>query len=303
MKLFQKIVRMTQPQLKKWLLKRYFGSGYKVHNESGFLYLEPDKSEALPICLTAHMDTVHKETVRQIEIEKHPEQTIITSAQGIGGDDRCGVWMICKLLDKGLRPHVVFCEDEESGCHGARKFSVTRYAREMGKECNFIVELDRRGNNDAVYYDLDNRDFEAFVTGITGYKTAEGSYTDICEIAPEADIAAVNLSCGYYKEHTLEHYVVFEEMKATLEATEKLCEASKECAKFEWKEKAWGIGKYFGNYYGGSSYIAATVTWIQDGELKADYYDGYSEMEIIGYFMLDHPNMCLNEISIQYDVY
>lgn len=293
MKLFQKICKMKQSQLKRWLSKRYQDSEYIIHNENGFLYLEP-KVNAVPICLVAHMDTVHKEQPREFVIEKHPNQTVLSSPQGIGGDDRCGIYMIVSLLDAGYRPHVIFVEDEEIGCVGARLFAGSTYPSKM--EINFIVELDRRGSNDAVYYDCDVPEFEEFITQTTGFKTAEGSFTDICKIAPEVGVAAVNLSCGYYKEHSLEHYVVWEEMQNTLLQVIKLLTI--ESIKFKYVEHTGYSNSYI---YG--SYVVGTFTWIDAGELKVDYVDGYSENEVIGDFMLSHPNLCLNDVSYDIEYY
>jgi len=42
---------------------------------------------------------------------------------------------------------------------------------------------------------------------VVSFKTAQGSFSDISLIAPELDIAAVNLSCGYYLAHTRHEYI------------------------------------------------------------------------------------------------
>lgn len=43
--------------------------------------------------------------------------------------------------------HVLLCEDEEVGCIGAKKFT----SGSLRPQVNYIVELDRRGSNDAVF--------------------------------------------------------------------------------------------------------------------------------------------------------
>ncbi|MBO6179870.1 MAG: hypothetical protein J6O04_11890 [Selenomonadaceae bacterium] len=45
-------------------------------------------------------------------------------------------------------------------------------------------------------------DFKNYIT-LKGYRTAFGSFSDISVIAPALDVAAVNLSSGYYYAHTL----------------------------------------------------------------------------------------------------
>jgi hypothetical protein len=93
--------------------------------------------------------------------------------------------------------HVVFCEDEELGAIGAREFSESGICPDV----KYIIEFDRRGSNDAVFYDCDNPEFETFITSF-GFETASGSFSDISDIAPALGVAAVNLSAGYFDEHT-----------------------------------------------------------------------------------------------------
>ena len=52
--------------------------------------------------------------------------------------------MILQIL-RTTNCHVLFCENEEVGCVGAKKF--TRGS--LWPQVNYIVELDRRGSNDA----------------------------------------------------------------------------------------------------------------------------------------------------------
>ena len=54
-------------------------------------------------------------------------RAVAMSPQGIGGDDRCGVWMILQIL-RTANCHVLFCEDEEVGCVGAKKFTKRSFA-------------------------------------------------------------------------------------------------------------------------------------------------------------------------------
>ena len=82
----------------------------------------------------------------------------LMSPQGIGGDDRCGVYMILQIINE-VRCHVLFCEDEETGGNGARAFAGSGIQMDV----NYIVEMDRRGNNDAVFYDCSNPEFTEFV--------------------------------------------------------------------------------------------------------------------------------------------
>lgn len=258
---FVKICKLSQKQLKNTLICFLYDVGYKdVYCGDGFVYAKGN----IPFCLTAHMDTVHKqECTTTYEYNKNGDY-ILSSPQGIGGDDRCGIYMIYQCLNDGFKPYVIFCEDEEIGCIGSQKFCKTQHIEEIGKECKYIIELDRANAHDAVYYDCDNPEFEEFITSTTGYKTAYGSCSDISYLCPQSKIAGVNLSCGYYNAHTVSEYVNMTEMNNTLKVVEKLLQT--ECVQFEYKEKVYKYGRY-ANYYGryGNYY----------GNYYGDYYDEY----------------------------
>ena len=53
---------------------------------------------------------------------------------GIGGDDRCGVFNILDILSQGYLPHVIFSWNEEIGGVGATKFS-DNVQNKMRREC------------------------------------------------------------------------------------------------------------------------------------------------------------------------
>lgn len=177
---------------------------------------------ATPVLLTAHMDTVHKELPNEVYEFEIENKHYITSPQGIGGDDRCGIYMIQQIVGDGYLPYILFCEDEEIGGIGSNKFIKTDSVKEI-QNLKFYLELDRANSKDAVYYSCGNDDFQAFINEY-GFETAHGSFSDISHLSPETDVASVNLSCGYYCQHTLNEYVVFEEMEETIEKVKLILE-------------------------------------------------------------------------------
>lgn len=246
MKNFESICKMTQMEVKAYMKEYLTSKKYKVIDEDGFLYAKGD----VPVLLVAHMDTVHKEQCKEIKNENGK----LSSPQGIGGDDRCGVFIIMNLV-KEFHCSVLLCEDEEIGTIGARKFTKAkfkqgtdansfiekRYIDDLG--VNYMIEFDRRGNNDAVFYSCDNKEFTDFVTDFTGFKNVQGSWSDISVLMPEAKIAAVNLSSGYYLAHTTGEYVVYNEMMDTIDAAKVLILA--DCDKpFKYVMKKYPINSF-----------------------------------------------------------
>lgn len=214
MKSFDSICKMTQNGVKEYMNSYLMSKGYQPICEDGFLYARG----TVPVLLVAHMDTVHRELCKEIVREDGK----ISSPQGIGGDDRCGIYIIMNIV-KELNCSVLLCEDEEIGGVGAKKFTKTPYIKSL--DVNYMLEFDRRGNNDAVYYSCDNKEFKAFIESSSSFKETFGSFSDISSLMPVANLAAVNLSSGYYNAHATNEYVVYDEMMDTVEEAKSIIKA------------------------------------------------------------------------------
>ena len=153
----------------------------------------------IPVALVAHADTVFK-TVPSLEnFFYDTEKNCIWNPDGMGADDRAGVFAILTVLrTTKLRPHVIITTGEEIGAIGAGKM-IAHYPM-FPADLNFMIQLDRRGMQDSVYYDCDNIDFEDYINQF-GFTTNWGSFSDISVLAPMWRVAAVNLSIGYLDEH------------------------------------------------------------------------------------------------------
>ena len=193
MKTLEDFLRPTQEALFKRLQKMFEGN--TIFQKNRFLLVRGES----PVLLVAHLDTVHREPVKTIcQSEKG---NILMSPQGIGGDDRCGVYGIVKVYEAAeKKPWLLFTCDEETGGYGADAFCSAYLKKKLPKELDglkMMIELDRKGKNDAVYYDCDNPAFEEYIKS-KGFVTECGTFSDISTLAPVLGVAAVNLSCGYY---------------------------------------------------------------------------------------------------------
>ena len=196
--LFETIAACTQEHLQKQLrvvLKRNYK---KVINKPGsYLFAEGD----LPICLVAHMDTVFKMSPFDIYFDR--EKGVLWSPEGLGADDRAGVFAILKILqflgkENKKKPSIIFTCNEESGCIGASQLILDYQDSPM--KLKYIIQLDRRGIDDCVFYDNDNKEFIKFISEY-GFTENWGTFSDISVICPTWGIAGVNLSVGYEDEH------------------------------------------------------------------------------------------------------
>lgn len=236
---FERLTYKSQDEIKKYVKSRIHkpicGDGFVFHKGT------------FPVLLCAHMDTVHEKRINTLVYANGT----LSSPQGIGGDDRCGIYMILKIL-KRYDCSVVFLEDEEKGCIGAKKFAKSKICEELKKTggLKYIIEFDRKGNNHAVTYDCGNDEFDSFITK-EFFKKEYGTCSDISYIAPELGIAAVNLSCGYYEEHSLLEWVNLEEMETIIREAIKILKRTSSIDKpFKYilKKQYPSYGYYSGRY-------------------------------------------------------
>lgn len=203
------ILKMSQEEVKEYVYSELKLHGYQPIFADGFVYAKGD----IPIAMVSHMDTV----CIPPKFIKY-QSGVMSGKYGLGADDRAGIYSILHLIRLGLRPHVIFTEDEEIGCIGAEKFASTAIRID---DLKYVIELDRRGSKDAVFYDCDNPDFTDYVTSF-GFVETYGSFSDICEICPKLGVAGVNLSIGYYNEHTSKEQLVISDMARTIRLVEKM---------------------------------------------------------------------------------
>lgn len=210
MKKLEDFLTQTQRELFRKLTVMYENAVVR----KGSYILVPGKA---PVMLVAHLDTVHREPVKTIC--RSDNGNILMSPQGIGGDDRCGVYALVTAHERAaVKPWLLFTCDEEVGGVGASAFCAEYDKGKMPKDLSSlkaIIEIDRKGRDDAVYYDCANTDFESYITK-KGFKTQFGSFSDISVVAPKLGVAAVNLSSGYYNAHTKHEYINQKHLNTTI---------------------------------------------------------------------------------------
>lgn len=306
-KRFQKILKMTQKELKRYLKDYLVSMGYKPIVDDGFIYANGN----VDILLTAHMDTTPtvggKKRVPPSVIYTSPDG-VVSSPQGIGGDDRCGIYIITEII-KETKCSVLFCEDEESGCVGATKFTKSKYLKDITK-MRYMIEVDRKGKGDLVFYDCDNIDFEDFLLdNLPDYRTAWGTCSDISVLMEKAKVAAVNISSGYYNEHTLDETINLKDMEHTLSELKRLVKIDSEQFEFieaskyyKWDDD-WGYG-YSGYGYSSKSKkqydpdyeLDLYVVYIKDGKEYEKMYSAPTQAEAFFEFFLDNRNVCMDDV-------
>lgn len=183
----------------------------------------------IPIALVAHMDTVFKYPVDNMYYDA--QKGAVWSPEGLGADDRAGIFAILQILKAGLRPSIILTTDEEVGAYGASALA--------GKECpipglKYMIQLDRRGTNDCVFYSCDNDLFVDYVESF-GFIERWGTFSDISVLMPAWRICGVNLSVGYEDEHSVSEVLFIKPLFDTIEKVKKMLK-EEDIPDFEYKE-------------------------------------------------------------------
>lgn len=205
---FSKVCRMRQPGVLRMMSNILSTKYNRIISTPSYIIALGE----IPVGLVAHADTVFP--VPPKTIFHDAEASVMWSPEGLGADDRAGIFAILKILTTNLRPHIIITTDEEYGGIGAAK--MLGKFKDFPAELNFLVELDRRGTTDSVFYECYNHEFEKYINDF-GFVTSYGSFSDISILAPAYHVSAVNLSVGYENEHSVAEFVNLDALFDTIE--------------------------------------------------------------------------------------
>lgn len=228
----------------------------------------------------------------------------------LGADDRAGIATILTIMnflpDFNGKLKVSFYKEEEIGCVGSSNSDKTFLS-----DVDLSITFDRRGSKDIVVGTMG----QPFACNEVGnwleilsktngfeYKAVEGGISDAMTVSEEG-VNAVNLSVGYYNEHTKNEFLVFSELYTTLEFAKVVMEdlnrvyytftpVPKENQWIEaWSYKS-GYGYGYGSDYGYSNSgfveyngiiqnqaLFAPIAYIEDDSI-AIISDGAYEMDM-----------------------
>lgn len=203
---------LTQSELKKFMSKFLKATYSEVYEMKDFICAVGD----IPIALVAHLDTVFTRPPKEFYFDQ--KKNVLWSPQGLGADDRAGVFSLLTIIKSGLKPHIILTTNEEIGGVGA---SILAQYNPPFEQLQYIIELDRRGSDDAVFYDCANDEFTKYIEKF-GFSENWGSFSDISMICPSWGVAGVNLSIGYENEHSPTEILNIGHMLNTIEKVKKM---------------------------------------------------------------------------------
>lgn len=289
MELLKELYKIYSPSGKEKGMRKFIVQWVKDHcrntmvskDAKGNLYITKGKSDSYP-CLCAHMDQVQRLhsadfTVCQTEEILFGYSPKNKQYEGLGADDKNGVWVCLKCFQKYDAIKVVFFVEEEIGCGGSQQAVMSFF-----DDCRYVIQIDRKNGGDFIttiggWTELCSREFIEAVNPLSfGYHEENGLMTDIEALKDNGlKVSAVNISCGYYNPHTDHEFTIIAEIQHCLAFVE---------------------------------YIIDTCVDVYPHESDSYAFDAYDkEMEedeyraIIEYYLPTYPNMTGKDIVEWYD--
>lgn len=241
-----------EKKIKKFIANYVKDLGVEVsYDHSGNMYIVKGVADTYP-CVVAHLDQVQDEHAKDF-VAVETEDIIFgyspnkRERQGLGADDKNGIWIALKCLEKYDVMKVAFFVGEEVGCVGSSRADMGFF-----EDCRFVIEPDRRGHDDLIT-SISGRTcsekFEKDCGAIAyGYKPNNGLMTDIKELSENGlGLSCINLSCGYYEPHTNNEFTVKEDLVNCLKFVEHIIETMTDVYAFEYVSDWKGLRGY--SYY------------------------------------------------------
>ena len=235
--LLKQLYKIHSPSRNERAMKRFIRKYIRKHipdaeirtDQKGNLYIIKGMAETYP-CIVAHLDQVQREhsqdftpiETRELIFGYSPKNR---KQEGLGADDKNGIWIALKYLEKYDTLKVVLFVEEETGCQGSNQADMDFF-----RDCRFVIQPDRRGYKDLIttigWTDLCSDEFlKAVGYEKFGYQGTEGMMTDILTLKDRGlEVSCINLSCGYYEPHTDQEFTVKKDLLNCLKLVEHIIE-------------------------------------------------------------------------------
>ena len=207
-------------------------------DDIGNIYITKGKSDNYP-CFVAHTDSVHDIVEMEVVTEMLPNtngelkesfkayRADNGQPTGIGGDDKAGVFICLELLREIDVCKIFLPVAEEIGCKGSSQADP-----EFFEDVAYAIQFDSTENNTMSKTLMGVPLFEEdgkFINKVSHLINEYGltnwcshPYTDTMVLKQYFDFSCLNFAAGYYNYHTVNEYVIIEDVHNTLELTKKI---------------------------------------------------------------------------------
>lgn len=305
-----------EKKMRKFLKKVALSYGANVQQDkAGNLLITKGISDTYP-CIAAHMDQVQKAHSKDFKAyefdgaimgysQKAKEQ------QGLGADDKNGIFIALECLKKYDVLKVAFFVGEEVGCQGSSAVDLSFF-----DDCRFVVEADRRNAHDLITEIYDDLCSEEFLEAINyekfGYKPTDGLSTDVGELKSRGlKISCINLSCGYYEPHTNHEFTVLEDLENALNFVMNIVENCTAVYTHVADPRPSRMSYYGGSsrayarfwhddWYGNNDKVSNEESLVSDYEDSQDFDD---DCETMYWILEQEPHLNFDEVMYFYKEY
>lgn len=196
------------------------GIDFQMDHDGNIYRIDPGQ-----IILSAHMDQIFFEQALDIKMDT-TKRIFASNDTNIGADDKNGIFIILKLLEK--HPDMSFCFSVTEETGGGLWFSTDIINKT--RKAAFCIVFDRKGGSDIIGADNGycSREFETALTGVLSpykYKPTRGVFSDADFFGQYTN--AVNISCGFYNAHTKNEYTAFNDVLKAIKAGTAIIENKK----------------------------------------------------------------------------
>lgn len=279
-----------------WWVKKNIPSAKVSKDKKGNIYVLKGKSDTYP-CIVSHIDQVQKNHSKDFQVIDSCGALFGYSMknkrlEGLGADDKNGIWVCLKCLEKYDAMKAAFFVEEETGCCGSSECDLGFF-----DDCRFVLQCDRRNGTDLITNILwtelcsgeflNDTGYEDF-----GYKMAEGMLTDVCELKENGlKVSALNISCGYYSPHTDQEFTVKSELANCLNFVQHIIET---CTNV-YPHEDLGYGDFYLSGYHHGRHFNGSPEY--DAYLGEEYDEAF---EIIEDYLNYAPNTPAEEVYERY---
>ena len=189
----------------------------------GNLYITKGAADGGYPTLCCHLDQV--QTVHSDDFEVREEDGTLYGwspsrqcREGLGADDKNGVWVCLRCLEACQRLKVFMAVGEEKGCIGSNRADMAFFADSL-----YALEPDCKGGEE-IHTNLRgipcaSAEFEAALEAERhGYAITDGKSTDLLPLMLNGlGVSCANISAGYHLPHKDEEYTVMAELEHCLD--------------------------------------------------------------------------------------
>ena len=205
-------------QIRQWINENVPQAGVQI-DRLGNLYITKGEAGIGYPTLACHLDQVQKVHSEDFEVRQDEDKLYGWSGQnqrqeGLGADDKNGIWICLRCLEECPRLKVFMAVGEEKGCIGSNRADMRFFDDSL-----YVLEPDCKGGEE-VHTNLKEIPCasEEFIKALhleaNGYILTDGKGSDIFALTlNNIGVSCANIPAGYHLPHKDDEYTLVSELE------------------------------------------------------------------------------------------